>query len=129
MLPEDQIKLISCMLISIPLSYILSTITSPNRLLAVSCISSALINLYLLEEGAIALWFQQQVVYALCRWGPRKWIGRIVFLESFLYLTIIQARRMCYSYGEEKYDITAILMMQIFLYVGFAFNYQDGLNQ
>lgn len=87
------------MLISIPLSYMLSTITNSKRLLVVSCISSVLIHLYLLEEGALALWFQQQVVYALCRWGPRKWIGRIVFLESFAYLTIIQARRMYFSYG------------------------------
>ena len=36
---------------------------------------------------------------------------------------------MILSYGQENYDLTAILMMQVFLYVGFAFNYQDGLDE
>lgn len=33
---------------------------------------------------------------------------------------------MILSYGEENYDIVAVLMMQVFLYIGFAFNFQDG---
>lgn len=30
------------------------------------------------------------------------------------------------AYGENNVDITAVLMMQVFLYIGFAYNYQDG---
>ena len=30
------------------------------------------------------------------------------------------------SYGLNDLDITAVMMMQVFLYVGFAYNYQDG---
>jgi len=30
------------------------------------------------------------------------------------------------AYGANDVDITAILMMQVFLYIGFAFNYEDG---
>ena len=33
------------------------------------------------------------------------------------------------AYGKNDVDITAVLMMQVFLYVGFAYNYQDGLNE
>lgn len=33
------------------------------------------------------------------------------------------------SYGQENVDITAIFMMQVFQYIGFAFNFQDGLEE
>jgi hypothetical protein len=33
------------------------------------------------------------------------------------------------AYGKNDVDITAVMMMQVFLYVGFAYNYQDGLNK
>ena len=33
------------------------------------------------------------------------------------------------TYGENRIDITGILMMQIFLYVGLAYNYQNGKNR
>ncbi len=36
---------------------------------------------------------------------------------------------MIIAYGKNDVDITAVLMMQVFLYVGFAYNYQDGLNE
>lgn len=32
------------------------------------------------------------------------------------------------SYGVNGVDITGILMMQTFLYVGLAYNYQNGLK-
>jgi hypothetical protein len=32
------------------------------------------------------------------------------------------------AYGKNDVDITAVLMMQVFLYVGFAYNYQDGID-
>ena len=32
------------------------------------------------------------------------------------------------SYGVNGVDITAILMMQIYLYVGIGYNYQHGLK-
>jgi hypothetical protein len=30
------------------------------------------------------------------------------------------------AYGKNDVDITAVLMMQVFLFIGFAYNYQDG---
>ena len=34
--------------------------------------------------------------------------------------------RMYISYGVENVDITAIFMMQVFQYISFSYNYQDG---
>ena len=73
------------------------------------------------------LWAQQNVVFFLCKYGPRAKIGRIVLLETFLVLILIQLARMYLSYGIENVDITAIFMMQVFQYISFSFNYQDGL--
>lgn len=68
------------------------------------------------------------MVYLLCRYGNRNKIGKIVLGETFVYLIIIQIRRMYVAYGENNVDITAVMMMQVFLYVGFAYNYQDGAD-
>ncbi len=45
------------------------------------------------------------------------------------YLIMVQLRRMYTAYGRNDIDITAVLMMQVFLYVGFAYNYQDGMDE
>ncbi len=50
-------------------------------------------------------------------------------MQTFFYLIAIQLRRMYVAYGKNDVDITAVMMMQVFLYVGFAYNYQDGLNK
>lgn len=68
-------------------------------------------------------------MYCLCRWAPRKKIGKIVLIETFVYLIAVQLRRMYVAYGKNDVDITAVLMMQAFLYVGFAYNYEDGLKE
>lgn len=74
------------------------------------------------------LWAQQQIVFLLLKFGPRKQIGKIVILESFIFLAIIQMRRMYISYGVNGVDITGILMMQTFLYAGLAYNYENGMK-
>ena len=82
-----------------------------------------------LKMKLLFLWFQQIIVYCICRWGPRQKLGNLVLIETFVYLIAIQLRRMYVAYGKNDVDITAVMMMQVFLYVGFAYNYQDGLNK
>lgn len=55
-------------------------------------------------------------------------MGKWVFFTTFAFLAFIQIRRMFISYGVNGVDITGILMMQTFLYVGLAFNYENGLK-
>lgn len=128
MLPPDQLRLISCLLISIPLSFFMSTIHKPSKLLSFTCIVTIIFHSYLFGFEALGLWLQQHIVYFICKFGPRKRAGFIVSIETFMFLFAVQIRRMIMSYGEENYDITAVLMMQVFNYIGFAYNYQDGLD-
>ena len=53
-------------------------------------------------------------------------VGIIILIESFAFLTLVQIRRMYIAYAVNGVDITGILMMQMFLYIGLAFNYQNG---
>jgi hypothetical protein len=62
----------------------------------------------------------------LCKFVNRKNVGKVVLVETFVWLLAVQLRRMYIAYGKNDVDITAVLMMQVFLYVGFAYNYQDG---
>lgn len=62
-------------------------------------------------------------MFLLCKYGNRKKIGKIVLFETFIYLIGVQLRRMWVSYGANDIDITAVMMMQAFLYIGFAYNY------
>lgn len=80
MLPEDQLRLISCLLVAIPLSYLISTINHAPKLLATTIFASITFHAYLFGYEALALWFQQTLVYAICKFGPRKIVGKIVFV-------------------------------------------------
>ena len=125
-LEEDQANLISLMLLTIPLSYSLSLIHSKYLKLAISIIFSVLFQSLIFPYEKYFLWAQQHIVYILLLFSPRAQVGLIVLFESFIFLTAIQLRRMWISYGQNSVDITGILMMQIFLYVGLAFNYANG---
>lgn len=126
-LDEEQATLICLLLSSIPLSYSLSIIKNKYLKLAISIVCSVLFQCIIFPTEKYILWVQQQIVYVLLRFGPRKNIGKIILIESFLYLTAVQIRRMYVAYALNGIDITGILMMQIFLYVGLAYNYQNGI--
>lgn len=129
MLPHDQLRLVTCLVLTVPLSFIMGKLTSPMHFIAMSVISTLIFQFYVFREEVFFLYCQQFIVYCLCRWAPRHKLGKIVLFETFAYLIIIQLRRMYIAYGKNDVDITAVLMMQVFLYVGFAYNYQDGLDE
>jgi len=43
-------------------------------------------------------------------------------------MTLTHAYRLYTSYGQNQVDISAILMMQLFNYIGMAYNYQRGIE-
>ena len=65
-------------------------------------------------------------MYALILFGPRKFVGHAILIESFIALTLIQIRRIYIAYGVNGVDITGIFMMQLFVWVGMGYNYQNG---
>lgn len=126
MLPPDQLRLVSCLILAIPISYLMSCLRQSKHIIMLTCSVSIIMQIVVFQYEAPLLWIQQHIVYFLCKYLKRSKVGKMVLLETFAALIIIQVRRMYLSYGSENVDITAIFMMQVFLYVGFAYNYQDG---
>jgi lysophospholipid acyltransferase len=127
MLPEDQIRLITCLVLSFFISYALGMVKCPKKFILGSFLATLLFQSYVFRWEVIILWMQQQIVYLICRYANREKIGKIILFETFGYLLIVQLRRMWIAYARNDVDITAVLMMQAFLYISFAYNYQDGL--
>ena len=98
-------------------------------ILAISISFSILFQCIMFPDEKYILWVQQAIVYLLLKFGPRRNIGMITLLVTMVYLCAVQLRRMQISYAVNGVDITGILMMQTFLYVGLAYNYQNGLKR
>lgn len=79
-LPPDQANLILIMLFSIPLSYILSLIYNKFLFLAMTMSLTIGIQSILFPEDRWHLWAQQQIVYLLVIFLPRKYVGHIVLV-------------------------------------------------
>ena len=125
-LPDDQADLILIMIITIPLSYLLSLIYSKYLFLAMTMALTIGFQSILFPHDKWVLWIQQQVAYILVIFSPRKYVGHIVIAECFTALIFLHLRRLYLSYGENPFDITGIFMMQLFNYIGLAYNYQNG---
>ena len=81
---------------------------------------------FLFPTECYFLWVQQQIVYALILFAPRKHVGHYILIESFLVLSAVQLRRIYINYGVNGVDITGLFMMQLFVWVGMGYNYQNG---
>ena len=125
-LPPDQADLILILIITIPLSYLLSLIYNKFLFLALTMSLTISFQSILFPNDRWVLWTQQQVIFLLVIFSPRKHVGKIVLIESFLVLICLHLRRLFMFYGDNPFDITGIFMMQMFNYIGLAFNYQNG---
>ena len=125
-LPPDQADLILILIITIPLSYLLSLIYNKYLFLAMTMALTIGYQSILFPEDKWTLWIQQQVVYLLVILSPRKYVGHIVFVECFIALMFLHTKRLYYFYGSNPFDITGIFMMQLFNYIGLGYNYQNG---
>ena len=125
-LPPDQADLILIMLLSIPLSHLLSLIYNKYLFLALTMTLTIGIQSILFPNERWILWGQQQLIYLLVVISPRKYVGRVVIIECFIALSLLHLWRQYTAYGENFFDNTGIFMMQLFNYIGLAYNYQNG---
>ena len=114
------------MLISIPIAYLLKFIRQKFLFLALSLTITLAFQTFLFTTECYFLWIQQQIVYALVLFAPRKYVGHAILIESFSALAFVQIRRIYIAYGQNGVDITGIFMMQLFVWVGMGYNYQNG---
>lgn len=125
-LPGDQADLVLVMLLTIPLSYILSFIYNKYLFLTMNLALTIGFQSILFPHDKWILWAQQQAIYLLLIFAPRKYIGHIIIVQSFLALTLLHAHRLYFKYGSNDFDVSGIFMMQLFNYIGMGYNYQNG---
>ncbi len=80
MLPEDQLRLVICLVLSVFISYFLGKIKCPKKFTLASFIITFVFQLYVFRDEAFFLWIQQIIVYCICRWGPRQKLGKLVLM-------------------------------------------------
>ena len=114
------------MVIIIPISYLLSKIYNKYIFLAITLPLTMIFQSILFPNDKHVLWIQQQVVYLMVIFCPRKYVGHIVFVECFTAVICLHVYRMYVSYGENPFDVTAIFLMQLFNYISVGYNYQNG---
>lgn len=98
-LPPDQADLVLVMIVSIPLSYLLSLIYNKYLFLTLSMSLTIGFQSFLFPNDKWVLWIQQQVIYLLVIFSPRKYVGHIVIIECFTVLVFMHLRRLYLYYG------------------------------
>lgn len=124
MIPEDQMRVIWSILISIPLSIILRYLPTPfNKYFSALC--SIVLQVYVYhQEIYISLLFHL-FIYLLIRFKGRQ-CGFLTTWISLLILSIYHIYRLVVDYGSWTLDVSTILMGNVCKYSLFAYSYQDG---
>ena len=128
LLPVDQADLVVIVIIVIPIAYVLSLIYNKYIILTITITFSIAFQSYLYRDEKWFLWGQQQLVYLIILLAPRKYVGHIVLVQSFTAISIMHLYRLYTAYGQNNVDVSVIFMMQIFNYIGTAYNYQRGIE-
>lgn len=128
MISEDQIRLVSSLLILIPLSFFLRFIKPNNYRYMYSLVLSTLLQLYVFQENMLGIYIQNAIVFILIRFLKTKKIGVIVTIESMLFLSCYHIQALIYNYGGWTMDASALLMILVCKYSLMAYSIQDGLT-
>lgn len=124
-LSEDQIKFISGLIISVPLSYFLRQIKNVQIKFLYSFILGTALQLFVYGLDIWMPFVVHIIVYLIIKIKGRN-CGAFVTGISILALSIYHIYRMIDAYGSWILDISTILMSMVCKYSLFAYAYQDG---
>ena len=126
MIPDDQLRMITGILISLPASFLLPYISNYGFKKAFSIIFSIALQYYVFDYPIILSLLFHPLVYFAIKMVDRKKCGLIVTSLTMLLVSFYYIYVMIVDYGRWSIDISVILMMSICKYSLFAFAYQDG---
>eukprot|EP00825_Cyclidium_porcatum_P005211 TRINITY_DN124_c0_g1_i1.p1 TRINITY_DN124_c0_g1~~TRINITY_DN124_c0_g1_i1.p1 ORF type:complete len:421 (+),score=55.32 TRINITY_DN124_c0_g1_i1:43-1305(+) len=124
-LPSDQLLLIATILTTIPFGFIFQFIKNPFQRHLSSTLFGFFLQYLIFRQAMISNILQTIIVYILISVFKEK-CGKIVFIESFVFLGIHQIYFIITSYGGYNMDITTILLMNMCKFTSIAFNVVDG---
>lgn len=124
MVPEDQIRVILSILISVPLGFSIRYLPkSYNKYF--SLIAALVIQIYVYREEIYLSVLFHIFIYVFIYFKGRN-CGFIVTVVSLLLLSGYHIYRMAVDYGSWTLDVSTILMGNVCKYSLFAYSYQDG---
>jgi len=125
--PEDQMLIVTCLLVSYPIGFIFKRIPSPFIKHALGmCLG--LFYQYLLYRNDVI----HPLLLALSTYFFLKFVSRkkavVVLIGALAYLSFIHIRRMIYDWGGWRMEISIIMMIFISRVSSFAWSSQDGVT-
>lgn len=125
MLPEDQMRVILMLVISIPLSLMLRRIHNQSLRKCFSIVTSLGIQYATYgPQLAIAI-LMHFLVYGLIVYKGRN-SGLFITSTSMILLSAYHIYRLIVDYGSWTLDVSTILMGNVGKYSYFAYAYEDG---
>ena len=128
MISDDQLRLISSLLLLVPLSFFLRFIKPTNYRYLYSLVLSCLLQLFVFRENMIGLYVQSGIVFLLIKLLKSKMIGVVITIESMLFLSAYHIKELIYNYGGWTMDASALLMILVCKYSLLGYAIQDGLT-
>lgn len=125
MLPDDQVRFLVGIVLSIPLSLILRFIPGLSARRYFSLITSTALQYYVYSNELFLALLMHVLIYFLIMAKGRQ-CGFFITSISILLLSFYHSYRMYAYYGSELIDLSMILMLHVSKYSLFAFSYQDG---
>lgn len=124
-LSEDQIKFISGIVLSVPLSYFLRKIPITCNRYLYSFIMGTLLQLFVYGYDIWMPFLVHLIVYAIIKIKGRN-CGALITGISIVALSVYHIYRLIVDYGSWILDISTILMSMVCKYSLFAYSYEDG---
>jgi len=113
--------MVIAILISIPLGLIFRFIKGSFLRHLYGMILGAFLQYMVYRNSVISVYVQNLIVYLLCTLKTRH-IGKIVTIESIIFLSAHHIYRQIYDYGGYNLDITTILMCNTVKWCSFGYS-------
>lgn len=127
---EDQIRLLSIIIVSFPLAFIMSLIKNILIRKYFNIVCGLTMQILMYKESYINIIISTLIVYSICKRAiitKNKLIGTIVMIYTFIHLSILHLYRQIFDYGSWRMDITLLFMMLSLKFISFGFSVDDGL--
>lgn len=125
MLPDDQIRFMLAIFLSIPAGFALRLLPSFQTRKYFSIVSATLLQYYVYQNEIFWALLLHAVMYYVIK-GRGRQCGVFVTALSMFVLAIYNVHRYITNYGNNDIDLSFILMLFVSKYSLFAFAYQDG---
>ena len=128
MLSEDQIKFLTALTVSVPLSFVLQKLPAGKVRHIYSTLLGTLLQIFVYGYSIWMIFLLHSVIYLLILVTSKK-CGKLVTLFSLGCLSFYHVYRMIIDYGGWAIDLSTVMMTITCKYSLFGYAVEDGRNK